>query len=145
MTSGFRHAAIMVSLLGGITMAVAQQQDVAPPPPPIAPQVAPPTGLNTGTVVAPTIDPRAGLRLTEQQRSMIRDSVDRERNKVKPAPPDLNASVGADLPPSLELYHMPDPVVAEIPNAKLYKYTLVRNEVVVVDPTRMRVVEVIRR
>jgi hypothetical protein len=140
MMSGFRHAAAALTLLGGVAIAQAQ---VAPSAPAPAPQVAPSEGLNTGVSTTQTIDPKAGLRLTSDQRAMVRQSVSREKNKVKAAPSDLTATIGTDLPPSLELYHMPDAVVAEIPNAKLYKYTLVRNDVLVVDPTKMRVVDVI--
>ena len=41
----------------------------------------------------------------------------------------------------IELYSLPDQTVAENPAAKLYEYTIVENEVVVVDPTRMRIVD----
>jgi hypothetical protein len=53
-------------------------------------------------------------------------------------------AVGAPVPPSIELYMLPDVALAEIPVAKLVKYTTVQNQVVLVDPTTMRVVDVIR-
>jgi hypothetical protein len=43
----------------------------------------------------------------------------------------------------IELYTLPDEAVAGIPAAKLYKYTMVENKVVLVDPTKMRVIDVI--
>jgi hypothetical protein len=43
----------------------------------------------------------------------------------------------------IELYTLPDDALAAVPAAKLYKYTVVENKVVVVDPTRMRVIDVI--
>jgi hypothetical protein len=51
--------------------------------------------------------------------------------------------IGADVPPMIELYTLPDDAVAAVPAAKLYKYTVVENKVVVVDPTKMRIVDVI--
>ena len=38
----------------------------------------------------------------------------------------------------IELYTLPDDALAAVPAAKLYKYTVVENKVVVVDPTKMR-------
>jgi hypothetical protein len=43
----------------------------------------------------------------------------------------------------IELYMLPDDAIANVPAAKLYKYTMVENKVVLVDPTKMRVVDVI--
>jgi hypothetical protein len=43
----------------------------------------------------------------------------------------------------IELYMLPDEAVAGVPAAKLYKYTMVEGKVVLVDPTNMRVVDVI--
>lgn len=136
MINGMRRLAPCLALIASIGVASAQQ---AP-----GTLVAPSQGLNTGTSVAPTIDPKAGLRLTEDQRGMILKTVHAEKSKVKTPPADVQATVGADLPPSLELYHLPDAVVSEVPNAKLYKYTMVRDDVLLVDPTRMKVVDVIR-
>jgi hypothetical protein len=130
MTSHFRHGAILLALLGSLGTAVAQT----------APAGNPPTAP-----VAGTIDPKAGLQLTPQQRAMIFQSVSKEKAKVKLPPGGISASAGAELPPSIELYTVPDDVAAEIPNAKLYKYTVVNDQVVLVDPTSMKVVEVIRR
>ena len=38
---------------------------------------------------------------------------------------------------------LPDTTLAQIPAAKLYKYTLVSDRVVLVDPTTMRVVDIL--
>jgi hypothetical protein len=43
----------------------------------------------------------------------------------------------------LELYALPDDTVAGNETAKLFEYTIVQDKVVLVDPTRMRVVDVI--
>jgi hypothetical protein len=47
------------------------------------------------------------------------------------------------VPPMIELYMLPDETVAGVPAAKLYKYTMVEGKVVLVDPTKMRIVDVI--
>ena len=43
----------------------------------------------------------------------------------------------------IELYTLPDDILANNPLTKLYKFTRVEDRVVLVDPTNMRVVAVI--
>jgi hypothetical protein len=84
------------------------------------------------------------LELTPAQKTAIFRAVDKEKAKVK-APPNLVATVGAEVPPSIELYVMPDDAVADAPAAKAYRYTIAQNHVLIVDPTTMRIVDVIRQ
>jgi hypothetical protein len=81
------------------------------------------------------------LVLSPAQRTAIYDQVSKDKSKV--APKSFSPVVGSDVPPMIELYTLPDDAVAAIPAAKIYKYTMVDNKVVLVDPTRMRVVDVI--
>jgi hypothetical protein len=81
------------------------------------------------------------LVLTPAQRTAIYDQVSKDKSKV--APKSFSPVIGADVPPMIELYALPDDAVAGVPAAKIYKYTMVDNKVVLVDPTRMRVVDVI--
>jgi hypothetical protein len=59
------------------------------------------------------------------------------------APSRFPATVGAEVPPMIELYMLPDDVLAANPVTKLYKYTMVQDQVVIVDPTNMRAIAVI--
>jgi hypothetical protein len=43
----------------------------------------------------------------------------------------------------IELYSLPDDILANNPDTKLYKFTGVDDQVVLVDPTKMRVIAVI--
>jgi uncharacterized protein DUF1236 len=79
--------------------------------------------------------------LTPDQRNAIYEEVSKDKSKT--AAKDFSPVVGADVPPMIELYTLPDDAVARIPGAKLYKYTMVQNKVVLVDPTRMRVIDII--
>ena len=54
-------------------------------------------------------------------------------------------AIGAQVPPVTELYFLPDNALATAPEAKGVKYTAAQNRVVLVDPTTMRVVDVIRQ
>jgi Protein of unknown function (DUF1236) len=81
------------------------------------------------------------LALTPAQRSAIYQEVQTDTSKV--APSRFAAHVGAEVPPMIELYMLPDDILANSPETKLYKFTKVDDQVVLVDPTRMRVIAVI--
>jgi hypothetical protein len=81
------------------------------------------------------------LELTPVQRSVIYQAVHRDKSRT--APNRFATSLGADVPPMIELYALPEEVLADNPVAKLYKFTRVDEQVVLVDPTKMRVVAVI--
>ena len=89
------------------------------------------------------LDP-AQLRLTEVQKNAIAEAVRRERKAVI-APPRFVVAVGAPVPPAIELYLLPDSVLAQVPAAKSVKYTVVDNQLVLVDPTTMKVVDVVQK
>jgi hypothetical protein len=89
------------------------------------------------------------LALTAVQKKAIHDAVFQQR--VKPyilAKPDngaLAASVGAPVPQSADLACLPDTAAANDPWAADLKYAMVDGDVIViVDPVRMQVVDVIR-
>lgn len=112
---------LVCAALSGISGAMAQTNDID-------------EMVNNGGV-APN------LELTPAQRGVIYQAVHRDKSQV--APNHFAARIGADVPPMIELYTLPDEVVADNPEAKLYKFTRVDEQVVLVDPTKMRVVAVI--
>ena len=81
------------------------------------------------------------LELTPAQRSAIYQEVHKDTSKV--APSRFATYVGADVPPTIELYPLPDDIQANSPETSFYKFTGVDDEVVLVDPTIMRVIAVI--
>ena len=92
--------------------------------------------------VAPVTQSQDGA-LTAEQKSAIARAVKQSARKER-VPPGVNAQVGAELPAALELYALPDITLSEIPAAKLYKYTVVNDRVVLVDPINMRVVDILQ-
>ncbi|MCC6890242.1 MAG: DUF1236 domain-containing protein [Hyphomicrobiales bacterium] len=130
MTGLARWGTLLAALL--LTPAVAPAQLGSPPP-----------EIRDSTVGRG--DPQATqLRLTEAQRSSIVQAV-RSENKAVTPPPSFNVTIGASVPPAIELYLLPDSVLANVPEAKQVKYTVVQNQIVLVDPTTMRVVDVIAK
>jgi len=83
----------------------------------------------------------AKLELTAAQRSAIYQAVSGDKSKV--APSRFPTTVGAEVPPMIELYMLPDDILANNPATKLYRFTKVEDRVVLVDPTKMGVVAVI--
>jgi hypothetical protein len=86
--------------------------------------------------------------LSPQQRRAIYDAVARQR--VRSAGPAVAAVVGAPVPPSLALYDLPVQTsspdqTADDFGVRVLKYAMVADDVVVVDPIAMRVVDVIHR
>jgi len=119
---------VTFALCGGFVSAIAAAAQTIPPAAP---------GSDTG--VSGAIEQK--LILSSAQRTAIYGQVSKDRSKV--APKNFSPVIGADVPPIIELYALPDEAVAGVPAAKLYKYTMVENKVVLVDPTKMRVVDVI--
>ena len=91
-------------------------------------------------VVSPNGIPQ-NFELTPAQRSAIYDAVRKDKSKV--APSRFSTDVGAEVPAMIELYVLPDDILAQNPTTKFYKYTVVQDRVVLVDPTNMRIVAVI--
>jgi hypothetical protein len=81
------------------------------------------------------------LQLSAAQRSAIYQAVQKDRCKA--APGRFATNVGSDVPPMIELYPLPDDVLAQNPVTRLYKFIRVEDQVVLVDPTQMRVIAVI--
>ena len=104
-----------------------------------APQSVPPGPPGNDTGVSGAIEQK--LILTPAQRTAIYNEVSKDKSKV--APQSFSPVIGSDVPPMIELYALPDDAVASAPAAKLYQYTMVQGKVVLVDPTKMRVVDVI--
>lgn len=81
--------------------------------------------------------------LTPAQRTTIYRTVTRER--VQAAPPSFAVTLGARVPQTVELREIPSAVVAEVPSVRPYRYMVVNNEVVLVDPATSEVIEIIRQ
>ena len=81
------------------------------------------------------------LELTAAQRGEIYAAVSKDRSKSSPQR--FPVTIGAEVPPMINLYALPDDIVAGNPAAKLIQCTMVGDKVVLVDPTRMRVVDTI--
>ena len=117
----FRHAAIAAALIAGATTANAQTTVITREP------------VQTQTIV--TTQP---LALTPVQRQTVYRTIVRER--VAPAQPTVEYRVGMRVPQTAQLYAVPQTVAVEVPAIRSYKYMVVNNRVVLVDPATSEVV-----
>jgi hypothetical protein len=94
-----------------------------------------------------TADPAAPLALTPAEKTAILNAVRQDKAKpdAKMPPNSPPVVVGVQLPPSIALRILPDAALAQAPAAKTVQYTLIGNQVVLVDPTNMRVVDIINQ
>jgi hypothetical protein len=103
------------------------------------------TNAQTTTIIerSPSVITRERIDLSPAQRTIIYRSVTRERVLTPSA--DVQVRLGARVPRSVELYEMPTTIVEEVPTLRRYRYMVVNDEVVLVDPATSEVVEVIHR
>jgi hypothetical protein len=125
------HIATLALMIGTAGMAAAQS----------TPQATLEHPSETLSQPGPT-SPSAQLRLTSAQKTAILDAVRQENKQVTPGS-NFVVAVGGPVPPQLELYVLPDRALSTVPDAKSVKYTVMQNQIVLVDPTTMRVVDVI--
>ena len=118
----FRHAVIAAALVAGAGTASAQTTVITREP------------VETRTVV--TTEP---LQLTPVQRRTVYRTIVRER--IERARPPVEYRVGARVPGSVRLYTVPQQVAVEVPAIRSYKYMVVNDRVVLIDPATSQVVE----
>lgn len=114
---------------------------MAAPHPANAQAPAPPAGTTTPPAIA---NAQAQVQLSPEQKSAILAAIRQKGSTVAPSLT-FRAAVGELVPPSIELYPLPDSAMAQAPAAKNLKYTMIENQVVLVDPLTMRVVDIIAR
>jgi hypothetical protein len=100
--------------------------------------VAQSAGTDEAITSQGTVTQTAGL--TPAQKSAIYNAIVRQRMPTTST--QIEATVGAPVPRSVTLAELPDQ--AGLVDASFLRYAMVADDVVVVDPIRMRVVDVIR-
>lgn len=143
--SYIRNSATVLALLAGVSIAMAQAPSQnAPAGSPAAPK-AQTMPSSPSTQSSPnSMNQNSALQLNASQKTAIFQSVTKEKVKTPP-PANLSLSVGAQVPASVELYALPANIVSTVPATKQYKYTVAQNQVVLVDPASMKIVEIIKQ
>ena len=84
------------------------------------------------------------LNLTPTQKEAIFTAVRRSSVSITKPPSSLSVAIGAQVPASTQIYTLPDAVVADLPELRSFRFTIVNDTLLLIDPTLMRVVEIIR-
>ncbi len=132
MTDKLRLGAMALAVLGTAGVAVAQ----VPIPPPGGGPTSP--RLNEGAITTQKV------ALSPAQKTAIYNAVSKDRPKGT-TPANFQAMVGAQVPPSIELYALPPEAVATAHDAAGFRYTMMNNQVILVDPLTLKVVDIIRQ
>ena len=84
------------------------------------------------------------VQLSSQQRQRILTYAQAECATVLTTEPDFDLAVGIRVPERIELCPFEDVVIREVGVVRPYRFFVVRNQVVLVDPADHTIVEVIR-
>jgi hypothetical protein len=92
--------------------------------------------------VAPWGPPPSRVDITTEQRSQIREHLGALRaGRVERV--NFNISVGARVPRTVVIRDLPPAFIRIVPRYRGYKYILVEDEIVIIDPRTLRIVAVI--
>ena len=95
----------------------------------------------TGTTSATTRQSTSSrIQLAPEQRRMIRETV---ITQSAPRCDQVEITVGHDVPRSIDLRPFPEDIVREVPEIRSYRFCVRNDEVVLIDPSEYRIVEVI--
>jgi hypothetical protein len=140
-----RSGATALALLAGVAIAMAQA------PSPNAPAGSAPASKSQTMPGSPStqsspnsMNQSGALQLSAAQKTAIFKSVTKEKVK-SPPPANLSLAVGGQVPATVELYPLPANIVSSVPATKQFKYTVAQNQVVLVDPANMKIVEIIKQ
>ncbi|HEY6255764.1 MAG TPA: DUF1236 domain-containing protein [Xanthobacteraceae bacterium] len=83
------------------------------------------------------------VSLTTEQRTKIRETVIKERNAPRVAKVEFSVREGTVVPRTVRMVEVPDVIVEIHPDWRGFKYFIVNDELVVVEPDTLRIVAVI--
>lgn len=82
--------------------------------------------------------------LPDERRTQIRQTLTRQNVRAA-TDVNISVSVGTTLPPRVEVHRVPPEIVQVVPQYRGYEYTVVRDEIVILEPGTRRIVEVLPR
>ena len=84
------------------------------------------------------------LNLSNTQRHEIWQSLGKQTTKEN-APVGFKAMVGETAPGSIKLQPLPGDVSSRVPAVKSYDYAMLQNQVLIVDPSSKKIVDIVTR
>jgi hypothetical protein len=83
------------------------------------------------------------VSFTTEQRTRIRETVFKEKNAPRMSKVDFSLNVGTAVPRTVHVIEMPQVIVDIHPEWRGYRYFIVNEELVVVDPDTLRIIAII--
>jgi hypothetical protein len=80
------------------------------------------------------------IQVTERERTTIQKSIDVQKARVNI---DIDVNIGSPVPRSVTLYPLPAAIIDINPRWRNYRYVVVRDEIIIINPQTYVVVEVI--
>jgi hypothetical protein len=84
-----------------------------------------------------------GINLTMDDRHVLKEGLLKD-TKVKPETAELELEVGRMVPPTVQLHPFPELVASKIPQLKAHRFFIAASALVVVEPTKRTIVEVVK-
>jgi hypothetical protein len=101
---------------------------------------APASAQSTSTTVTTTAPSTTGaITIAPERRTVIKQRL----TTAKPVQLQERVTVGTTVPSEVELVEVPETVVTEVPTVRSYRYFRWNDDVVLVDPSSRRVVQII--
>ncbi|CAN7759091.1 DUF1236 domain-containing protein [Bradyrhizobium sp. LjRoot220] len=109
-----------------------------------AQQPAQSTSPPSGTAQSSSTSMNAGVNINDQQRTRVTESI--SRLNVQPVTNvNFSLSVGTAVPRDIRLQPLPADVVQVVPQYRGYNFFVVRNEIVIVNPSTYQIVTIMPR
>jgi hypothetical protein len=91
--------------------------------------------------LAPAVPVQPKINLTLEQRHVIKEII-KDLN-ISPAPPNVETTLGATVPATINLNPMPPVVAEKVPQVKSHLFFVEGGKVVIVDPKENKIVDAI--
>jgi hypothetical protein len=101
--------------------------------------VASPSVAQTTIIQQQPAAPMGTIRISPEQRTIIKQRIGRVQPSTTVR---QRVTVGATLPADVELTPLPEDLYAEVPIVRNYRYIVVGDDIVLVEPQTRRVIEV---
>ena len=83
------------------------------------------------------------VSFTSEQRTKIRETVFKEKNAPRVSNVDFSLNVGTVVPRTVHIVEVPEVIITVHPEWRGYRYFIVNDEIVVVEPDTLKIVAVI--
>jgi hypothetical protein len=100
---------------------------------------APAIAQTSSTVTTTTTETTGAITIAPEKRTVIKQRL----STAKPVEVKEKVTVGMTVPSTVELQSVPETIVSDVPSVKGYRYFVYNDEVVLVDPSSRKVVQII--